>query len=119
MSSDLRIFSSPVKPRWIKELPDVVSVKLNGELNVDCQAAGYPQPKIKLERILNGNILESFENGQLRTRYTKLLAGQYRCTAENSVSRIEKEFQVKHYGKASNSNRGTLLVFNFPVAVWS
>ena len=74
-------------------------VRLNSELKIDCQASGYPPPKIKLERLLNGNVLQSYETGQLRSKYTKELAGQYRCTAENPVDRIEKQFQVKHYGK--------------------
>lgn len=78
----------------------MVAVRLNSELSVDCSASGYPEPKIKLERqLLDDNALESIDGGQLRTRYTKQLAGRYRCTAENSVGRIEKEFQVKHYGK--------------------
>ena len=78
----------------------MLSVPLNSELTIDCQASGYPQPKLKLERLLNGNPLESQESGQLRVRYTKDRAGRYRCAAENSVARIEREFQVKHYGKA-------------------
>ena len=40
-------------------------------------------------RLLNGRSLESEETGR------------YRCTAENGVGRIEREFQVKHYGKAT------------------
>ena len=92
-----------MKPKWSKQLPEVLSVRLNSELHIDCQATGYPQPKIKLERLSNGNLLESFESGQLKAKYTKGLAGQYRCTAENSVARIERQFQVKHYGKRTNS----------------
>ena len=42
------------KPRWTNELADI-SIKLNSELNINCQANGYPEPKIKLERLLNGN----------------------------------------------------------------
>ena len=90
----------PVKPRWTRQPPDVLAVRLNSELAIDCEASGYPQPKIKLERLLNDRVLESQETGQLRTRYTKYRAGRYRCTAENSLGRIEREFQVKHYGKA-------------------
>ena len=90
-----------MKPRWTKQPPDVLPVQLNSELAIDCQASGYPQPKIKIERFLNGRPLESQETSQARARYTKDRAGRYRCTAENSVGRIEREFQVKHYGKAT------------------
>lgn len=88
-----------VKPKWTKQLPEVLAVRLNAELIVDCQATGYPQPTIKVERLLNGKVLESYETGQLKVKYTKDRAGRYRCLAENSVNRIEREFQIKHYGK--------------------
>ena len=78
----------------------MIPVLLNAELRLDCEASGYPQPKIKLERLLNGNVVESFETGQLQAKYTRDRAGRYRCTAENSVGRIERELQVKHYGKS-------------------
>ena len=88
-----------MKPKWSKQLPELLSVRLNSELHIDCQANGYPQPKIKLERLANGKLLESIESGQLRTKYTKEMTGKYRCLAENSVGRIERLVQVKHYGK--------------------
>ena len=73
-----KFFIHTVKPRWAKELPDLMPVRLNSELKIDCQATGYPPPAIKLERLLNGNILQSYETGQLKGKYTKELAGQYR-----------------------------------------
>lgn len=79
----------------------MIPIRLNLELTIDCPATGYPQPTIKLERLLNGHVLENYETGKLKVKYTKDRSGRYRCSAENSVGRIEKEFQVKHYGKAT------------------
>ena len=97
--ASLTLFFQSVKPKWTKQPPEVLAVQLNSDLTIDCLASGYPQPKIKLERFLNGKVLESYETGQLRVKYTKDRAGRYRCSAENSIGRIEREFQVKHYGK--------------------
>lgn len=43
-----------MKPKWIKEPADI-SVELGSELNIDCAAVGHPEPKTKLEKLLNGS----------------------------------------------------------------
>ena len=50
---------------------------------------------------LQGNVIETYATGHLRAKYTKEMAGQYRCSAENSVAKIEKGLQVKHFGTVS------------------
>lgn len=52
----------------------------------------------------NVAVLSTEESSQLITKEMRLQdAGQYVCAhkAENSVSKIEKVFVVKHYGKAN------------------
>ncbi|XP_050520954.1 cell adhesion molecule Dscam2-like isoform X2 [Daktulosphaira vitifoliae] len=86
-------------PRWIVE-PEDTSVLVNQPTVINCQAEGYPQPKIIWTKASNNHLLQSFNifsdydltvlgNGSLTIQLTtRQYEDNYTCSAENGIGKL-------------------------------
>lgn len=87
-----------MKPKWKKNQTNDLLVKLNTLIEIDCDAFANPEPKIRIEKLLNGAFsLESNER-KIKFNYTKSSPKTFRCFAENEIGSIEKEVKIRPYG---------------------
>ena len=88
-----------VKPKFKKE-PEDLLIKLNTEIEINCDAFAIPEPKIKIQKLSSkGNLEQEFEQKKLKFNFTKASSNRFRCFIENELGSIQKEIQIKHYGK--------------------
>ena len=73
-------------------------MKINTEVEIDCEASAVPEPKIKIQQLsASGELERQFEQRTLRYNSTKATK-RFRCLAENELGSIHREITVKNYG---------------------
>ena len=76
-------------------------VRMNSEVEINCDAFGIPEPIIKIQRMKSALVEQEFERKKLKFNFTRASSSRYRCFAQNELGSIQKEITVKHYGKVN------------------
>ena len=75
-------------------------MKLNTEVEINCDAYAIPEPRIKIQKLSpNGNLEQEFGQSKLKFNYTRTSSKRFRCLVDNELGTIQKEITIKHYGK--------------------
>lgn len=115
-----------VPPKWIVE-PKDVSVQAESDVQLDCQAGGYPQPTVTWKRAITAHPgdykdflyepnVNLFQNGSLLfKKISKESEGHFLCEAKNSIgSGVSKVVFLKVNGKKT-INEHFHLYFKLPL----
>lgn len=73
-------------------------VKINTEVEIDCEAYAIPEPNIRIQKLsTRGEPERQFEQRTLKYNST-VGTKRFRCLAENELGSIQRELTVTNYG---------------------
>lgn len=108
----LVLFSPAVLPviKGSGEAPKKISVAKAGEITLECEAGGSPQPTVTWMKdgqpVVNGEALLLKDQGwKLHIQRAQVThAGRYTCLAANAVGQVERTFDLAVHGKDAGSS---------------